>query len=248
MDFYSLNKEDKIDFYIAIAVITLASLFILYYSFSISGTDASYMNIAINDNVQDIDELVIDESKYKPLSEDYDQRDLVLESEKIETKKVSKVHRMASNNKNEYNSGLAIIESEDTVRIGIDDMKPGLDAVKSQRTLTKIDSFINQKATPEETKNDISKLPSEVEVVNNTSEILKSSKDCIIIVGAFTKQRNIDKLKKGLKNDGYELFSTPYKKSTRIGVYQPCNTQSIRKNLSIIRKKYAKDAMILRAE
>ncbi len=70
-------------------------------------------------------------------------------------------------------------------------------------------------------------------------------KSCVIIVGAFEEGNNVTALKSKLKKDNYEIFSTPYKGLTRVGVYTPCGAGS-KTLLKKIRKDYVFDAFLMK--
>lgn len=121
--------------------------------------------------------------------------------------------------------------NEDSVEMGDGNIIPR----NSDTTITEIAE------TSEITEPNTEKIPAVTPEPDTSSE----RGDCIILIGAFNKKSSILALKKQLLKEGYDIFETPYKGYTRIGIYHPCNPR-ISTTLKSIRRKYASDAFILK--
>jgi len=84
------------------------------------------------------------------------------------------------------------------------------------------------------------------EVKSKIIQPAQVSVDCKILVGAFGDSKNLNLIIERLKEEGYDTFTTPFRGLTRVGIYNDCDRSSLENTLSLIRKEYADDAMILK--
>lgn len=247
--FSNLSQKDKIDFYISIAVVVLAGAFILYYA--LPHTSVTQSDNIILENSLEINQLEINDDIYAPVTNDVLKRERISPVEKIRSvelpQRIDRITNTETNSKIEPNSIIAnektTVDSkimEVTEKI---ESKKSISAAQNQKTNTEtIPDNIVIKTKPETTEQQV---PTKKQTATATKT---SSTDCVIVIGAYGQRKSIDKLTKRLLNDGYKIFRTPYKNLTRLGVYLPCDKIIIEQELVTIRKKYAKDAMILRKE
>ena len=88
----------------------------------------------------------------------------------------------------------------------------------------------------------------EKQPVAETEQEAKSqdvSRDCIIIIGSYKSAKNVAKLIGRLDRHGYPVFKAKRKGLTRVGIFEDCNT--VNETLKNIRRKYSKDAFIMKA-
>lgn len=67
---------------------------------------------------------------------------------------------------------------------------------------------------------------------------------CVIIIGAFELSENIERLSRMIKEDGYRKFVKVRNGLNIVGVYVPCDKETLQSELNTIRKKYASDAYV----
>ena len=249
--FSNLSQKDKIDYYISLAVVALAGVFIMYYI--TPDTPANQSANILLENSLDINELEVDQNVYIPVTED------VLKREKIRS--VQKIKSVALPNridqKQRAKDQVHITRSLDSKTNAIPDLKKNEETTKPAENIepAKIQETVALQETPagntEPKTVDETPSPSqEMGTVEKTiaPEATSETTDCVIVIGAYGKQKSIDKLTKKLLNEDYKIFRTPYKGLTRIGVYLPCDKRTIEQELVKLRKKYAADAMLLRKE
>ena len=99
-------------------------------------------------------------------------------------------------------------------------------------------------SSPNPTESRAQELPKEKEANSDLSEAKKNT-DCIIIVGAFSNQRNIQQMKEQLSDKGYHLYSASSGSLTRVGVQAPCPSSEILQELRTIRREIEPTAWIL---
>lgn len=241
--FSTLSDKDKVDFYISLAVVLLAGMFILYYSFpSQFQSDDAYNSNILLDNSLEINEVQINEGIYLPVTENELKRSEITPVEKIKT--IALPHYIASSsvsdttNRNRLEN--AKQEIPNSTQTEVKEELVNLDTVSA----TKIDTLSTPNEIIDVSIEKLSTTSSQFNIDKQSSK--ESNTSCIIVIGAYSKQKGIDKLTKKLEKDQYNIFRTPYKGLTRIGVYLPCDKSQIEKELVKIRKKYAADAMVLR--
>lgn len=66
----------------------------------------------------------------------------------------------------------------------------------------------------------------------------KSGKNCTYIAGSFTSAKLASRMKSRLEAEGFEIYESPYKVYTRIGVVLPCEADSQLHELAKIESKY----------
>ncbi len=69
----------------------------------------------------------------------------------------------------------------------------------------------------------------------------ETQKTCLIVVGAFAKESNIQNLSRKLEEDGFKVIRGQYRGNTKISIETSCDRNQ-QDDLDLIRKKYAKDA------
>jgi hypothetical protein len=253
--FSNLSQKDKIDYFISLVVVMIAGAFVLYYS--MPSTEINQNDNILLENSLDIDELEIEEAIYTPISEDVIKREKIAPVQKIKTVELP-------NRINQKNSSKNLIYKNrptDTESTIIIDKINSREVQELPETPILVDSLETQqpiKIEKEQIDND--EITTETNTSTTSSEEMSktenditdtdisSNKDCVIVIGAYGKQKSIDKLTKRLLEENYEIFKTPYKGLTRVGVYLPCDKRKIQQELTTLRNKYAEDAMLLRKE
>ncbi len=99
-------------------------------------------------------------------------------------------------------------------------------------------------AKPNPTESASEELPKETKADSDESEV-KENTDCVIIVGAFSNQRNVQQMKERLTDRGYHLYSASSGNLTRVGVQAPCPASEILEELRTIRREIEPSAWIL---
>jgi len=106
---------------------------------------------------------------------------------------------------------------------------------------------------PESESDDVEK-----EATTQSSEIVKeepastkrvvdsSSRDlnCSIAVGLYVERKNIDKMMRRLRNQGYTPITVPLRRTTKVAIKIPCNSSESQRILRDIRANFAHDAFI----
>lgn len=109
-------------------------------------------------------------------------------------------------------------------------------------TLTKIESDTEEVDTQSD-KNS-SPTPQSEAVNNNTST--DDQYGCIIVLGSFENKENAIDFGQRLKKDGYPLYLGANRGYHVVGVNTPCETSKWKDLMQTLRKKYYKDAWLLR--
>ncbi len=241
---YFDNNKDKIDFYIAITVIALAGAMILYYSF---GQDLG-TSFAASEKSEKPKELKIEGHNYLALEEEEEliiknkkpsSQAKVIEQAPVAVAATSAVHQTKTVPEiiPEHSDLDEILEAPESV--------PDEDEMylEDEDELTNpIDTGILDTSAIAEMD-----LAETEEAVTEKMAPIPSDKRCIILLGAYSSKRGIQKLTKKLEAEGYVVFKTPYKGLTRVGVYHTCDSSIFVKRKEL-RKKYAADAFILKGE
>jgi cell division septation protein DedD len=71
------------------------------------------------------------------------------------------------------------------------------------------------------------------------------SSDCVIIVGAFSRELYIEKMEALLSSKGYQIYLAPAGGLTRVGLYAPCTPPEFLAELRTVRKEIEPRAWIL---
>jgi cell division protein FtsN len=139
------------------------------------------------------------------------------------------------------NKTIAITEQEDSVE--------SLDNTTITST-TEDKSSIEDKIATEEIKVNEPKQPkTQPKTQPKNSDNVSSSRNCIIIVGAFSLSHNADKLKKRLIKKGYPAYTFFRKGNKVVGLKQSCeNTEATQKMLKEIQAKYNPSAWLLKSK
>lgn len=244
-----LDKKDRIDFYIALAVILSVLCFVLYYSFSdlFSDKEVSFLQAEI-DEIRLDDTLVVDGATYVPFVHNAETDQIspeVIEEVDAEIL-VDSSSLISSPFKDIDKSTLDASEVEKETENIIQEVPAKINAVVNEVVdrETKIDSnaTLVQKDEAELIDTSMNDVP-EVEVapiVTNTSD-----KSCVIAIGIYRNERNANKMLNRLKKAGYDAFSVSRRNKVRVQVYHPCDTNSLNESLSNIRANFASDALVL---
>ncbi len=73
----------------------------------------------------------------------------------------------------------------------------------------------------------------------------KINGECIIVLGAYAINGNVDKMIRRLQKAGYEPFTRPFRSLTQVGITISCDPKVSRKHLSLMRSNFASDAVLL---
>ena len=264
------NPKEQTDFFIALAVIFLAGGMIIYYSLG-------YFKMPVlADLTEEVpEEMVVEGHRYLAVNEE---EMLEIESTKKihKSKIVEDVPVVVAPVVSIKDSIQILPESTDLEKI-IAEEKISHEATKPEKAIEplenkelKVETDDVEKSTRESfnpTLEAVKKRAAEEKKVKEQQPSKKKKrvrkkrkarkqavdkplpidKGCIILVGAYNSSKGIRKLINKLEMDGYRIFKAPYKGTTRIGVFHPCD-DSIGDELKKIRRKFAKDAVILKSE
>jgi len=236
------NKAERIDLSIALLVILIAGIFILYYSFK---TQEIFNPFGIELDNRDVESIRIEANEYV--------------AEKINFNYKSKTAETATTQKENSHSQISAPKKEP---ISIDQSNHTLsseispvigDEQSFSPNPTPTDS-LQSTATPAEQKQNSSATileKKELSILNkkeseNSTPDTSISKECIILIGAFAKNKNKKRLLDILKKEGFKTFQTPFKNLERIGVYEDCNPDQLTKTVLDFRKRFAPDAVVLK--
>jgi len=240
--FSNLSDRDKVDFFIALAVVILAGAFILLNIVpSLSLSDSDNKNILV-DNSQAIEKVEIKDAVYVPVTNEVLKRNRIAPISKIKTNELP--HNISSSRKeNPIVKDEYPLSTKKETTLKVEEKINVVDTLTTDSTIVTNTDKIDQDNSANETINEVpvTKRPEK-------AIIQRDDRECIIVIGAYGKQKSIDKLLRRLKNENYKIFRTPYKSLSRIGVYLPCDKVTIEKELIKLRKNYAKDAMLLRKD
>jgi len=234
-----LSKNEKFDIYISLIVILFFGILILYYSFPSSEITVS--NSIISRNNLDIEKITVDKIAYVPITKKMLSRKKTTPVDLLPKTPISSIKSYQQKNDVAFSS-MGENKSQNISFAAPNEQFQSLihDSLASRIPSDK--SLDSVKTTLIDTSSIINNSPSYV-----TRE-QKKQEDCIIIIGAFGNKKNISDLENALTNDGYNIFSAPYKSLLRVGIKLPCNKSLIEKELKKIQAKYANDAMVLRKE
>jgi cell division septation protein DedD len=228
-------KKERIDIGIAIIVILLFAAFGIYQGFADQSAAPSVMSQLSSDitAVNDRTPITISDKTYTPLAMTTDDR-TVVKPERIApiTPVVVSQHNSMRTKAAE---STAIVDSTQLSAI------VAADTIVADTT-TGVSTVAIGSDTPIE--NNIQPQPA-------TKTDLKtgdpaSSEACMIIIGSFSRQPNVNKLLQSLRDDGHRPFTTPHKGMTRVGVYSSCDNTILYTKLRSISSKYAADAFALK--
>ncbi len=243
----SLDKKDRIDFYIALVVIISMLSFIVYFSFSgiFSGSDEPILDTISND-VQLSDTLVIEGQKYVPFILEKHSNKKIERPESIENiypaivvdstayindrvKTTKSIESETIGNENVSDKTSKVIPSVNTIDEGVDESVS--DVENGKENILEIDTTIalqNNREADEEP----------------TVEKVAIDKSCIIAVGIYKNKTNANKMMLRLEDAGYNPFITARRNRHQVQVYHECNNITLNRALNDIRKSYASDAVI----
>lgn len=242
--FNTLNKKDRLDFYVALAVIVAVLSFILYFSFSsISTEDQNPFIDTESSEYQLSDTLIVEGNKYVALEDEMPSNDRV---EKLKDDKNVLIAVLSDSTSSSSN----YIVASDSVSLenkAIESVP--VDTITNTIITDRIDTTIINSGKELTTnivkviKNDSLEIEeNENEIQNTNSDIDKS---CMIAVGLYRNQNNANKMLDRLDKAGYNSSSITRGNKFQIVVYHSCNKSSLNKALKTIRKNFASDAVIL---
>ncbi len=241
-----LDKKDRTDFYIALAVIISVLCFVLYYSFTdlFSDKEVTFLQSGVND-IHLHDTLIVDGATYVPLDKniasDQSSNEHSEDLESNVTLDSSSLNIITPEKIEEPISEASILQT-DSENIVENAQEQKLDSVlvDEQKILeTNIDTVINKVVVDTILK----ESKKEVSVARNINS--DEDRSCIIAVGIYRNERNANKMLDRLKEAGYDAFSISRKNRYRVQVYHSCDNKSLNQSLTSIRNNYAADALVL---
>lgn len=253
---YNLKKKDKPDFYISLVVIILFLSFIIYYSFE------SYFNpdVKIVEYQKDFysDTMEIENKVFVPIqnisaeeTKEYKSNTIQIESQYAGLKQESSEELVLK--KESIEEGFDVEDAKTTPRTivekRIDEETEDVTSIdKSMQKLgDSLDVSIENKTIvgiPESPSVDqTTSDPVVREEINSENE----TKECVIIIGAYKEQKNINKLIARLEKQSYDHFEVPFKNTTRVGVKVSCDKNTLSQKLLTVRQEYADDAFVLQS-
>lgn len=230
------SLKEKTDITISVIVVLIALAFILFYSLS---GDTSFLK-STNKN-ETISILIIEEKTYSRIEEPEDLEEVIITDKK---ERVSEIDSSA------FYPIDTLVNERDNYKKEVDrisDNTRTIETKNSENLTPKIRTFkVEDEMRNDLEKNDFNDGSAAVDTQLKVEEIAAKDleKNCVILIGSFTKNKNSNKLKNELKEDGYDIFEVPYKNLVRIGIYSLCDNDILSKELKTIREKYASDAII----
>jgi len=237
------DKKERADFYIALAVLTLAALFIFTHSFSL------YDMEAIVDN--GLEEVKTDVPRSYAFIENRRVTVLTPVVDKVVRKR--KVRSLSA-----LPVAIAPVVSQGEKKSDakkVSELKTTLDPAVSQvpEQIKEVEgtapiSSINEAAVEEDISSP--QLGKEEDVLTTDKSVLsttqrgQSSNDCHISVGLFKESGNVSRLVERLEARGYNVYTKAFPHSTQVGVYVTCESTLAESILSEIQTMYAADAFI----
>ncbi len=244
--YHTLDKKDRVDFYIALAVIISVLSFILYYSFDdlFSDKNVSLLDPSLNE-IQMYDTIVIEGQEYVPFIGSEENLSHHIEEEQegnIQLMAVSDSTLLLTDDNDSATYDAENILGgelmEDTLHIATD----GLDVNNVDTTVLEVDiTNVKEKMIESDTVIVSENQKDEIE----QEEDIALDKSCIIAVGLYKNAKNANKMMSRLKNGGYNAFITVRRSRRQVQVYHSCNSNTLNKSLMDIRKRYASDAIVL---
>lgn len=243
--FNTLNKKDRIDFYIALAVIISVLSFILYFSFGdfFSNNDSSIIE-SDSIEVQLDDTIVVKGQQYVPLLKERESR-----------------QRISNQNATENTQPVVVIDSTINESMPVHDIDNGgseaIDnkpSIKDNSSGVPIDTISKELDKSDTVSDEVNTTKVEVPETKNTEVedtqipvVQKGAVDesCIIAVGLYGKKANANRMKSRLASAGYNAFISTRRTKFQVQVYHECNNVTLNNTLKDIRKDYASDAVIL---
>lgn len=246
--FFGLAKKERIDFIIALIVISLFGYFILSQSISTSvRTEDNIAEAKLLDQVNEVSQNSYIESTTKVIYKVKEDQDKRLKDQRVIDETIDSIPFRYINTSPITTNKASI--KEDRVVIEINTKEPIKEEVSIDQEEIDVATQINPTLAIEdsivEQKNIIDE---EIEspVIDDSQRLSGTvNDDCIIIIGAFSKSSNITKLLKRLDRDGYNSFTTPFRGLTRVGIYLTCEEDLSKSILSEVRSRYAQDAVLL---
>ncbi len=230
------NPKDKIDFIIAMVVILLAGFFIIYYSLE---SEKNPQQGELSPDLHLADSMVIDGTLYVPFppSNTEDRLNVIGASPDVVASHENDsyvVHSSYMNSEDSISTGNIVLDSLASIEREIDSSVMDIDTLSMSQGQVFINDSIQE----------IEERVSEA-IQSETQKQSEDPRSCVIVIGAYGNEDNKNNLIARLEGDGYDVFQVPYKGLTRIGVYMSCSSEKIESELSMIRIKYAADAVVL---
>jgi len=242
--YQQLDKKDRTDFYIALAVIAAVLSFVIYFSFGslFGGNEASFLS-ETNQEIQLDDPIVIEGSEYVPLVDENKSKDSFVTSEtEAEGESIALIDSTTITSSNLREEKLVldsestlIEEQEETITTTVTEKVETVTTEMNEVVEEIADSVITKKNIDKES---ITKKPKKVEEK-------PIDKSCIIAVGIYKEKSNANKMLDRLKKGGYDSFLLTRRNKYQVQVYHSCNRNMLNKSLRNIRKNFASDAIVL---
>lgn len=229
------NKKERIDIGIAMIVVLLFASFILYQGLSDATASTSIIS-QLSSDVTAINErtpIVVAATTYTPITLAAGERTIV-EPERIGAiAPVVTSYQQAQRHRSTTEATITTDSTTSSIEV-VEDHAVNSDSSDSTAAIVSptIDSSVVSEGNIVET--------------NTTTSMPALDKGCMIVIGAFSRATNVEKLIQNLKADGHNPFTTPYKGMTRVGVYSSCDNTILYTKLRTISKKYAADAFALK--
>lgn len=236
---FPLSEKDRTDLYISIPVLLIALAFIVFYSFK------DQFFIAQDDlQVSSKVELVkLDTFQYN--NKEYIS---VPNTDTISSENISIVEIVENKSNDDFSNTIISTPKESNLTDKTIDQSASFAkdssvhlAINNIDTIEVMDTskFVPKervfRATPTNTPN-----------TTSATTLVTSKEDCIIVIGSFSKERNINRIIKSLTKDNYTIFQENKRGLKRIGIFHSCNQTELNNTLKTIQKDYAKDAIIYR--
>ncbi len=240
--FKDLPQKERIDIYISLIVLSLFGGFIymLINRATDSAPELDTVSLLIGEVVEDdYDYIKIEEDIYHPV-EDEDLKSLspdrVVPIPTIPLKGVKSKHESIARGENRN------IKEDRVAPVAVHlDTAQAIIAERVDEDTIVVNTFTDEeKNVNRDADSQAATNPVLTEAEKTDVEVNK----CVIILGAFGRQSNVDKLMNRLRADGVDGFTVPYKSLTRVGVRVPCSEST--RMLSKVKSLYTADAVLLK--
>jgi len=244
----SLDKKDRTDFYIALAVIISVLGFILFFSFDSLFAKDQPLDIdqAVNEVRLD-DTLIVEGVEYVPIQKELikkkvvrssDSQEVILDDYRTDSNRVMDKTIVPVGSLNVDNN----IDEKETTNI-LDRRISTKNKIDIEDTLDYVSTVIEKVDTSpiESEKEILEQAPNNIETVNETY----IDKSCIISIGLYRKEENAIKMLTRLEKAGYNAFVNPRGDKQQVQIYSTCSPQKLQNTLDNIRTNFASDAVVL---
>lgn len=235
-----MSRKEKTDIAIGLIVVALALGFILYYTFS---GDTSFLASEKSAPHYALSEMKIDDKTYSRLNEDK-----YLDAEESTEKEIEESDVESKIDSSEIdtivvNFFIDTLNMEDKMIKGTE-VKPIEKDFFFDENSNEDSKNVNEEE--EEEGNSENELVEQKIIQKEKSTPSTNANKCIIVIGSYAVNKNSTKLKSRLKNEGYDIFETPFQGLNRIGIYTSCDSANLQRELRKMRSNYASDAVIFK--